>query len=420
MSGDLLRLVRNCGYPLDGNVFIVVRMDGASHEIALGELLALLVGAHRSFRTLQGEVRTWTHHERSREAFARMQARRGTSHSQSLVVLAADGEAEADPGVSEVSLRVWLERPDRLREEAVTVSGGRRNEYLLVRVGATWWSFDPDLGAQTNGEDLSHGHGGMLERAMLDPAQLLATSELEVVGRAVHAGRPVIRVFARPSPRDVFLDDPGGMIDCSPRELLVDAERGVLLRSASLLDGEPFATCEFLSVVFDQEIASERFVFVPPAGEEVVDAREAMERLHRPVSLDEAARLAPFVVFAPREVPASWSCHVLFGEPDERRGRPAATVHVHYGDHHARVSIDQRAASDNALPDRAPDGNEWQIAATASGEVRLWEPSDAERGMPRIALLVASGTRVQIATGDLTLAELAELAGALEPVTADE
>lgn len=69
-----------------------------------------------------------------------------------------------------------------------------------------------------------------------------------------------------------------------------------------------------------------------------------------------------------------------------------------------RVGIDQRAASDGALPDRAPDGGDWQIAETASGEVRVWEPSDAERGVPRIALLVASGTRAQIATEDLELA----------------
>ena len=44
----------------------------------------------------------------------------------------------------------------------------------------------------------------------------------------------------------------------------------MLLRAATLLDGEPFAVTEMLSPVFDEPLAADLFRFSPPPGEPVL------------------------------------------------------------------------------------------------------------------------------------------------------
>jgi outer membrane lipoprotein-sorting protein len=388
-------------------------------ERELGELLVLMVGAHRSFRSLRAEVRTWHHLERSHEASMRQQERRGGRGSLSMASVSGEN-AEPPPDEMEDHLRIWLERPDRLREESVSAYLGKRVESTLVQVGDTWWAFHTDMGAQTNGGSSEIQYGSRLQRAMLDPAELFSWREFEIVGRTVHAGRPAICVAAHPSPRDVFLAEPHGGFDACPQELVVDAERGILLRSVSLLDGEPFAIVEFLSIAFDEEIPDEIFVFEPPPGEEVRDAREAMLGHLGPVPLHEAAQRAPFAVLVPAAVPADWRMHVYFSEEDERRRWPAA-VHIHYVDDMARVNINvnEHAAGDEGLPPTAPDGGEWRVEELENGELRLWEPSEPERGMPRLAITEVAGTRIQISTNDLAFEEIIELAASLVPAPTD-
>jgi hypothetical protein len=71
------------------------------------------------------------------------------------------------------------------------------------------------------------------------------------------------------------------------------------------------------------------------------------------------------------------------------------------------------------MPLRAPDGSDWHIEQLEAAELRLWEPSELERGMPRMALTEIGGTRIQISTGDLDLDEIAGLAERLIPAPAE-
>jgi hypothetical protein len=228
-------------------------------------------------------------------------------------------------------------------------------------------------------------------------------------------GRPALRVLSRPSPRAAFLTEAGGHFGHWPQELLVDAERGVLLRLVSLLDEQPFAISEFTSIVFDDDIPEHVFVFEAPPGVEVHDAGERLSRALT-LPLDEAARLAPFSVFAFDEVPPDWTMTVHLMRPDSVYNWPAS-VSIHYTDGMSRLSIhiSEQAAGGDGLPQEAPEGDDWQIRPLGSGEVRLWESSDPAPGMPRIALTEIAGTRIQISTGDLGLDALAELAGRLAP-----
>src|SRR4051794_17093561 len=199
-----------------------------------------MLNAHRSFDTLHGELRIWRHEGRSHEAFARQNENRRAG-SQAMFFGGA-GDAP-EPSEFEQRIHVWLARPDRRREEWSGMPGSAHGAMTLVEVGQTWWSLD-EHGARSNNGSPNMQHGSAVDSAMLDPAQLLAQCEFAVAGRATHAGRDAIRVRSRPSPRDAFLPETYWPQHVWPQELLVDTERGILLRITSLLDGEPFAVSE--------------------------------------------------------------------------------------------------------------------------------------------------------------------------------
>ena len=94
---------------------------------------------------------------------------------------------------------------------------------------------------------------------------------------------------------------------------------------------------------------------------------------------------------------------------------------IHYANEMSSVSvnINEHAVADEAMPAKAPDGSDWRVERLEGGEVRLWEPSEPERGMPRIALTEIAGTRIQISTGDLGLEDIAGLTARLVPAPID-
>jgi hypothetical protein len=378
----------------------------------LGDLLVLMLNAHRSFDTLQGELRVWRHEARSHEAFRRQnEGRRGTFQ----IAISARASEEPAPAESEHRLSVWLQRPDSLREELSAAAGSVQGDSTLVEVGAAWWRLDAQ-GASSNEGSPEVQHGSQLPPAMLDPAHLLATCDFEIAGNVSHIGRSAIRVLSRPCPRDGFLPETyRPPHEAWLQELLVDAERGVLLRATSVLDGEPFSIAEFISIAFDEAIDDERFVFVAPEGMSVRDVRERLDAM-RPVSLDEAARAAPFTVFAVDAVRGDWTMRVHYMPESEAYGW-AGSVLLHYANDLSSININirQHAAADEPMPARAPDGSDWRIEQLEAAELRLWEPSELERGMPRMALTEIGGTRIQISTGDLDLDEIAGLAERLIP-----
>ena len=257
---------------------------------------------------------------------------------------------------------------------------------------------------------------GDTSRALIDPSRLLASRALEIGGYAVHAGRRAIRVRATPSPPETFAWEPSAPHGAWPQELLVDAERGIVLRCVSLLDGEPFAIAEFLSVAFDETFPEDTFVFTPPPGEEVRDAREALAGHRGLLPLHQAVERAPFGIYLPGRVPDDWHMRVYFSEEDER-GRWPAVVHIHYTNDSEtlHVNLNLHAAAEMDIPSLAPDGSAWRVEHTVHGPLSIWEPDDGERGMPRIALIEIAGTRVQISSDDLDADAMTRLAAGLVP-----
>src|SRR5262249_1515568 len=140
------------------------------------------------------------------------------------------------------------------------------------------------------------GRGGNTRRhawkSLLDPADWIPALTFEPRGSTETAGRAALVVAATtreqswPGHTPFALQETRG---AEEYELLVDGERGVLLRTAALLDGEAFWTAEFEELAFDEEFRAELFVFEPPSG---VEVRPLQSRMPERLTVAEAASRA--------------------------------------------------------------------------------------------------------------------------------
>ena len=175
---------------------------------------------------------------------------------------ASDAPAPA-PESQEATLALWL-APPRARSEVAREDGNR----LAVVDGDRWWSHDPHFGALTNDGDPHHQAGvGEELRALLDPALMIPFVDLEVFGPCRAAGRPAIRAAALP--RAGGRDQLGMSLlpqGADEHEIVVDAERGVLLRLESRIEGAPLIVTELLELAFDEDFPADTFTFSSPDG----------------------------------------------------------------------------------------------------------------------------------------------------------
>ena len=300
----------------------------------LGDLLELLHGASRSFRTVRLEAREWRHVHRQQEAYDRAlrQARGG-------VVQVIRSGPESVPAELEAHLRGWFEQPNRVREERT--DAGR----LCVSVadGARWWARMPEWATiGEKGDGWAQGEVGHSLRSLLDPAALPGGLELTVEGRAERAGREAILVSARARQRP-HGEQLGPLVHGADRhELAVDAERGILLGTSCFLRDEPFAVTEVRAVAFDEPLDQHVFAYEPEPGEEV--ARRDEVRPGEVVPIEEAARRASFAVVTPAFLGRGWRLHVLYTPGREgTRVRETVTVSLYRDDATHAVSIRQTA-----------------------------------------------------------------------------
>ncbi len=297
----------------------------------LGSLLELLHGAGGSFRTLASRWRCWRHDERAHAAF--MAAHVGKGSMVSLY-----GEGPPQPPEHEEEVRLWVAKPDRMREEHDDSDRGQAT--LAVQVGPTWWAYSPRMGAMTNHGDEHHQHGiGQMFQGHLDPARVMGLFDIEITGRAERAGQPVICAVWRPRALTDHYQFALHQLGPGAQEhaIEVDAERGVLLRLEARFAGEPMAISEALDVAFDVELDPELFRFVAPGGEQP-QAAHSLHRFHPGVALHEAAAMVPFAVYALRDVPVGWELTVSVHLGSKRPPVPAA-VHLSYRSNDATAAV---------------------------------------------------------------------------------
>lgn len=251
---------------------------------ALAETLELLYTARHRFRTIAAGLRYRYEPALLQEGWNRWLGRQAPGSVSALRPAEAGASLPAElerlPESAEALQlwRVWWDRPARWREEIHLPDAGKVHIHVIN--GETWWFYDSHAGIiQSNAMDerqagrkrskpsapaVTDANQAAAHMAFLDPSVLLASHDLEVLGRAVHAGREAIAVCARPRREREPAVDPGFWTGADSYQLLVDIERGILLRYAASFRDTEYADVSVESVTFDQPI--QESLFAPPTG----------------------------------------------------------------------------------------------------------------------------------------------------------
>ncbi len=262
----------------------------------LAAVRELMRGAAQSFKTLHATHRVWRDNIVVRERTRRVAQ---VNREKGLWVhppFAQGRRTSPEPAVHEYRASLWVSRPSKYRLEG--------EEDLLVIDGDQSWESHPRRQFFVTQKDQLAVRGKLeLSRVafLLDPSPFARIDGLTVAGSQA-AGRAAVRVKS-PSPVEPgSLLFPGvGWAGLSPEyELWVDVERGVLLRTVERFEGADLAVAELLDVEFDLAIADDVFAPVLPAGR---DFQKWEDIAPRELSLEEAARVAPFTVYIPENVP---------------------------------------------------------------------------------------------------------------------
>lgn len=365
----------------------------------LADLLVLLHDAHRHAGPVRATLRTW---RRPREEMAALERTGGTGYA-----------AIGGPAPEEMieTLRLWLQPPDRIREERETGSVTR----TTVQRGDVWWTVDTDGDAMTNADDPEVSTGaGEDAQWLLDPAGLMGALVLTPLGRGEVAGRPTLR--ARGIPR--ASDDEEGMIlrigGADEYVLDVDAERGVLLRVEARAGGAAFLILEVTEIAFGERFDAAVFELEPPPGQRFRGVLDDLPGTMRDLPIERVAVLAPFPVWMPARLPRGWELGATFAPASERLGT-APAVYLHYAapdaSHQLAIHLSpadhpgEHPEYDHADPapwiEQERDGRRMQVREPAED----WQPAQVR--------LELDGTRILIHSRDLDASWLADLAGGL-------
>ncbi len=306
-------------------------------------VLTLLHESGKRWRTLRAEGEEWIDPERSTEVFLRS-VRPGSIVS----TRGAPGPDDRDP-----RWKLWARQPDRSR---VDFGVGHGQRILVIADGNRMCSSIPFGGYRVSerGEhDSSLGPAAPLVRPFALPTIL----DLEVLGRDVEVGRPVVVVGGRPRP-DAEVRSRGLTLGADELRLAVDVERGVLLRLESRYEGVPFRRLAMTDVAFDEELDDDLFAFPDDATEDV-DLPVAPEP-RRPVRPD---RLHP-------------------GPPDHVLGQPVPTLVVVARAPSLVVAVDRVVAYPNGfeLGVTARTNDEPVPGSFETGRRRSWSGTAAFPG----------------------------------------
>lgn len=366
----------------------------------LGDALRLMHGAHGRFRTVRALIRERIDGRlaaKAEERFVASPQGRASGFHEDFDRRPDEGELRVREGL----LRLWVEKPNRLREEREGELCGGPGTF--VQDGRRWWRYHPGEGVDSNEDDPSVGARiGDRAHPLLDPAPLLSLLRFEPRGEVTLAGRSAIALAATQRPGDTMDDFALGQLGlgADAYTLAVDRERGVLLRAASLIDEEEFALMEMLEVSFDEEFPPETFMLTPPEGARVLPTWGTPPR---EVTIEEAARLASFPLWFPKTISPDWRITVGYLADDPASAETERVlIHLWRDDATHHVSISESGSGPPDLDD------EWEAWTTVEREGVRLEVAEREHGPTRIRF-AHEDTTIEL-TSDLQLETLLELA----------
>ncbi len=154
--------------------------------------------------------------------------------------------------------------------------------------------------------------------------------------------RPVLRFPTPPRPTvSVFADT---VVGCD-YELVVDLERGVLLRFVESLGDEQLKVASVVEIGFDEALPDE--LFVPPGSGELPAVKESPPPTpgqEQRVEAAEAASLVPFTFLFPTRVPEGATPSATYYPPEADAAPAAVTLHYRFPAATHRLELRQRAA----------------------------------------------------------------------------
>jgi hypothetical protein len=218
----------------------------------LGTLLELLYSAAGGSKTVEATVRR--RHRQAREL--ELLRARGL-YRDPPPIPPEEGFWGEPSDVIETTTRLWAARPYWLRWES-TFSGNEAGASTSVGVKEGelfWYRFDHG-DVESNEHDELRGMMTVSEELLLDPSPLLGAYMFGIGSPTTLIGRRGVEVVAR------------RRVNAHPHEfgplsselaLIVDEERGILLRSAVVVDREEISSSEIVEIAFDEPISPELF-----------------------------------------------------------------------------------------------------------------------------------------------------------------
>jgi hypothetical protein len=218
----------------------------------LASLLELLYSATDRSRTVHATVHRVSYQARERDLLKARDLYRDPPP-----IPPEEGSWGQPSNIVEATTQLWAARPDRLRWES-TFSGDGTNERTSIGVKdrELYWQRFADGEVHTNeGREESHTMTTG-EELLLDPSPLLGAYTFEIRGATSLLDRAGCSVAA--SRRFGAHTHAFGRLS-DELALVVDEQRGVLLRVAVVVDGEELSCSEMLEVAFDEYIAPDLF-----------------------------------------------------------------------------------------------------------------------------------------------------------------
>jgi hypothetical protein len=241
------------------------------------DLVELLYSARERFTTIQV---TWQYqyHDGMMSIIQERWASQRPPGSVA-VLRSRSSNAEIKAGaVKRYFQRVWWQKPDCWRDENQGEEG--RGGITSICRGK-WWTYSSgiqtlrtnmtteELGRYQSIREIKEIKNGTApdiedrvdDIPLLDPAFLLASHHLLLMSDTVHAGREAVQVQALYRKGKSRSYEPMFWSTADEYELLIDKERGILLRYAAKLAGEEFAVASVDQVIFDEPIPERIFSF---------------------------------------------------------------------------------------------------------------------------------------------------------------
>jgi len=213
-----------------------------------GDLLELIANAPGSFRTFEGQLQLWIHHDLSRQAFEQLSQSRGGS-----VSFQSSGREPSE--ASDEHLRVLVDRPSRwsITGDRIDVSDGRRHW-----VGSGGYVVEMD-------QDEANLDSTQIGILIAPGVEVLGALEFAIPEEAEVAGRRCWRVNASTAPVKAHRGPmfPGMGLSGIDHTIWFDAVTGMILRHVGLFKGERCSVSEFSDIEVDGPIDESQFTYTP-------------------------------------------------------------------------------------------------------------------------------------------------------------